>query len=495
MAESQHYVFESVLLGHLPDDARKAFWKHVSGLEPWKHHPVINQGSWERLVGIHIHDDGCEFYKEDEYFVWSWSSIFATAGSIKDVLMFRFPIAVIPERWMRTASVRDEVHKKIAELTAWSMEYAGRGTWPQTGFEGEEFHPKTTRFKRKGSELAKGWRACLFAFKADLKARHQMHKLKRWYKCNEFCDRCLALQGDNCPSELDYRNVGPSAAWNLTTITDETYRVLDRGSLSPWAQVPGFHFLTISHDWLHHVYLGTARDLCASGILVLIQHGRFTAEAQGASDMEEILASVHASMRKTCTEHGLYLPAKPCLTSANLGFNDGFAELGTRYKASHVKLIVWWLARETQQFADQNPQEPVLNVLATCCYSLQRVIELMDTSGFIFSVAEASEACESLKTHLKTYMWLAWYSYSRCLLLFKVRCKTHYNFHVADDIKATRLNPAMFQNFDEESFLGKLKHIGIRCHGATCVQRMFMRYLLCLAMFVREFSKKANHME
>ena len=139
-------------------------------------------------------------------------------------------------------------------------------------------------------------------------------------------------------------------------------------------------------------------------------------------------------------------------------------------------------------------QEPVLNVLATCCYSLQRVIELMDTSGFIFSVAEASEACESLKTHLKTYMWLAWYSYSRCLLLFKVRCKTHYNFHVADDIKATRLNPAMFQNFDEESFLGKLKHIGIRCHGATCVQRMFMRYLLCLAMFVREFSKKANHM-
>ena len=84
---------------------------------------------------------------------------------------------------------------------------------------------------------------------------------------------------------------------------------------------------------------------------------------------------------------------------------------------------------------------------------------------------------------------------ARMVFLFKVRCKTHYNFHVADDIKATRLNPAMFQNFDEESFLGKLKHIGIRCHGATCVQRMFMRYLLCLAMFVREFSKKANHME
>eukprot|EP00435_Cladocopium_sp_Y103_P012575 s2662_g3.t1 len=146
LAESQSYVFESVLLGHLPDDARVAFWKHVSDLEPWKDHPVINHCSWERLVGIHIHGDGCEFYKDDEYFVWSWSSIFATAGSIKDVLMFRFPIAVVPERLMRTASathlilvievctgipisqVRDEVHRKIAELTAWSMEFAGSVT-------------------------------------------------------------------------------------------------------------------------------------------------------------------------------------------------------------------------------------------------------------------------------------------------------------------------------------------------------------------------------
>ena len=53
-----------------------------------------------------------------------------------------------------------------------------------------------------------------------------------------------------------------------------------------------------------------------------------------------------------------YLPVKPCLTCANLGGVDGFAELGTRFKASHVKRIIWWLARETQEFADHNPQAP-----------------------------------------------------------------------------------------------------------------------------------------
>jgi len=45
------------------------------------------------------------------------------------------------------------------------------------------------------------------------------------------------------------------------------------------------------------------------------------------------------------------------LTAANLGGEDGFAELGTRFKASHVKVIVWWLARESQEFADTMPNE------------------------------------------------------------------------------------------------------------------------------------------
>ena len=34
---------------------------------------------------------------------------FSTEGSIKDVLMSRFPIAVIPERWMRKSAVTHRV--------------------------------------------------------------------------------------------------------------------------------------------------------------------------------------------------------------------------------------------------------------------------------------------------------------------------------------------------------------------------------------------------
>ena len=54
--------------------------------------------------------------------------------------------------------VRDEVHKHIAELTAWSMDFAGQGKWPHNGFQGEAFSAGTTRFKQRGKDLANGWR-------------------------------------------------------------------------------------------------------------------------------------------------------------------------------------------------------------------------------------------------------------------------------------------------------------------------------------------------
>lgn len=104
---STDFVFSSIMLGQTPDQSRRDFWAHVATLEPWKDHPIIrsNDCDWNKLIGFHIHGDGCEFYREDEYFIWSWSSIFSSSGMIKDCLIYRFPIAVIPERQMLKAEV------------------------------------------------------------------------------------------------------------------------------------------------------------------------------------------------------------------------------------------------------------------------------------------------------------------------------------------------------------------------------------------------------
>ena len=62
----------------------------------------------------------------------------------------------------------------------------------------------------------------------------------------------------------------------------------------------------------------------------------------------------------------------------------------------------------------------------------------------------------------------------------------------SDDIKELCLNPSMWENFDEESWLGKFKRIGLKCHGGTCTSKIFMRYLLYLTVQLREFNKTAN---
>jgi hypothetical protein len=54
-----------------------------------------------------------------------------------------------------------------------------------------------------------------------------------------------------------------------------------------------------------------------------------------------------------CTSR-LYIPRRR-LTVSNLGTfgNEEYAELGSRFKGSHVKRMVWWLAKKTQKISDQ----------------------------------------------------------------------------------------------------------------------------------------------
>ena len=232
--------------------------------------------------------------------------------------------------------------------------------------------------------------------------------------CPRFRDRCLALQGTKCPRNMDFRNIGSDAAWPMTAISHETYMALDHASLSPWRVMPGFNFLSITYDFMHNFFLGTARDLCASAIKVFIDH-RLVGDP-GSMDMDELLCLIHGRMRRVCREHGylvlalaahsfrivfgglcdspwtslhtvakrdkqqntfsnpkmalsrthrLSLPCKPNLTLANIGGEDGYFTMGSRWKASHIKLIVWWVAKESELLA-RGSADPLFNQRPHC---------------------------------------------------------------------------------------------------------------------------------
>lgn len=61
------------------------------------------------------------------------------------------------------------------------------------------------------------------------------------------------------------------------------------------------------------------------------------------------------------------MPRKPALTEASLSDKD-YLELSTKFKACHVKLMVYWVAKKTEAVASANPEETCicLNSLTVC---------------------------------------------------------------------------------------------------------------------------------
>ena len=186
------FLFDSVMLGHMDDASRVEFWEHVSKLPPWKDHPALNDNKpWEKLVGMTLHADGAAFHRDDEYFVYSITSVFGSMyGFNKDVLLTKIPLCVIPERQLKgkkvahlywhgftnennslcylspflsclcpsSSEVRADANKIVADVISWSMKISTSGIGPATGFYNEVFQESTYRAKLCGAKLAKGWR-------------------------------------------------------------------------------------------------------------------------------------------------------------------------------------------------------------------------------------------------------------------------------------------------------------------------------------------------
>lgn len=134
-------------------------------------------------------------------------------------------------------------------------------------------------------------------------------------------------------------------------------------------------------------------------------------------------------------------------------------------------------------------------MLATCAYNLQRVNDMIDDCSLVLLESEACELSSCLRVHLKSFWWLAAYFSEQRKLLFKLRCKSHYLFHSADDVERFQLNLSMFHCWAEESYLGKVKAIMNNCHGGSATKAFFNRYLLGLAINLEELRKTESQLE
>lgn len=97
------------------------------------------------------------------------------------------------------------------------------------------------------------------------------------------------------------------------------------------------------------------------------------------------------------------------------------------------------------------------------------------------------EVCECLGLHLIAWQNLAHECSVNNLKLFRLRPKHHQLDHLREQISRTRLNGRKVMScFSDESFLGYLKRIGVRCHAASMAGRLFQRYVLFLSLRWRD---------
>ena len=82
-----------------------------------------------------------------------------------------------------------------------------------------------------------------------------------------------------------------------------------------------------------------------------------------------------------------YLPLKPVLNTASVGSLDDneYCHMSTRYKASHIKLMMWWVAKRTTEAASQFTAEPCPG-LVTTNYPHVHVFRIPLMSIFVFFV-------------------------------------------------------------------------------------------------------------
>jgi hypothetical protein len=122
-------------------------------------------------------------------------------------------------------------------------------------------------------------------------------------------------------------------------------------------------------------------------------------------------------------------------------------------------------------------------LLTTSAWALTQFISILDHASYILTAEEAKEAQECVQLYLLSWQKLASDKQRVLAMRYKIRPKHHYLQHIGLDLLRTRLNPRYFSScFDDESFLGNIKRIAVKCHGATTCIRVMRRHLLFLRL-------------
>lgn len=140
-------------------------------------------------------------------------------------------------------------------------------------------------------------------------------------------------------------------------------------------------------------------------------------------------------------------------------------------------------------------QAPVLQAGACVAWSLQTAIHTLDHSELILSESDTEYVCEHIHLFLLHWQGLFQIFHAAEKCRWKFRPKHHYFEEMMMQIRRTRINPRHLACWQDESYLGHIKKIALRCHAGNALLRVFQRLSINLGQRFQKTKKSAKEAE
>ncbi len=130
---------------------------------------------------------------------------------------------------------------------------------------------------------------------------------------------------------------------------------------------------------------------------------------------------------------------------------------------------------------------------ALCAWSLARAIETLDSSDVIVAERDVRRFQKLVQEHLLHWQGLRQHYMVMGVKRWRLRPKHHYLEELSRWIGYTKVNPRFTTTFDDESYLGMIKRVAVKCNITTCIQRVFERLILNLSQRWEDRRVHAGH--
>lgn len=127
-------------------------------------------------------------------------------------------------------------------------------------------------------------------------------------------------------------------------------------------------------------------------------------------------------------------------------------------------------------------KDTILQGGACVSWALMAAIHRMDQGGLVLATEDATYINRCIKDSLLHWQKMRSACIQASVKRWSFRPKHHYWEHIGEQVERTRINPRKLACFQDESYLGQIKKIAVKCHSASALLRVFQRLSLNLGL-------------